>query len=260
MRKACLGLLALLVLACCAFQEPLFIYNKPPAGGGGVTWTLIQGTAAAARNFTCTSAACSTGTVTATTAGDLEILLWASFSDCPSCSPLTSTASSGDTLTHCTGFPKSYNYNGGSSWELIDCWYKLSATGGATSFTLTPTWNGAANNQTQDVQYLQYRRSTGTATFDALNSSQNNTCTSNLCAAPSNSITGTADVCVQFLAVASNPPTAISGAYGNPVNLDSTNVFGGFAGALNVASYSAPNWSVTHSGNDGAQAGVACWS
>lgn len=226
--------------------------------GGGVTWTLVQGSAAAAHNFTCGAGACSTGTLTAVTAGDPEIILWAAFA-ADTGNPLTSNAITGDSsFVHCTNFPLQFAYIGGN-FEIVDCYYKLSATGGATSFTITPTWDAGASGQTQDLQFIQPHRSTGTATYDnSQNNGGNNTCTGNLCAGPSMTLTGTNDFCVQFGAFASHAPTAISGGYSNPATFDSSNVFGGFAGNINVTSYSIPNWSATSTPPDGVADGALC--
>lgn len=229
-------------------------------GSAGVTWSLIQGTAAAAKNFTCGASACATGTLTPTTAGDLEIVLWAGFADrSGGVSPLTSNAVSGDSsMVHCSGFPQQYQYTSGN-FELIDCFYKLSATGGATSFTITPTWEGSATSQTQDIQFIEVHRSTGSATIDSQNSSQSNTCTSSLCITPTLTIAGTSDYCANWGAFAANPPTAISGSYSSPSNFDSSNVFGGFSGKTNISSYAQVNWSMTTASPDGAQLGVICF-
>lgn len=226
-----------------------------PGVAAGVTWTLIQGSAAGAHNFTCTTTACSV-TVSSTTAGNLLVVCWAGFAQrAGGIPPLTSNAASGDTFTHMTGFPQQFNYLS-TSWELIDCFYRLSATGGATTVTITPTWEASASSQAQDIQFLEVHRSTSTATFDAQNSNTNNACTS--CAAPTVTISGTADFCFQFGAFAQTP-SAISGSYTNPATFDSVNVFGAFAGNLSVASYSAPNWTVGSATNSGANMGAACW-
>lgn len=266
-RISIVALVALALVLLCGFQRGVQVIVSPtPVSGGGKSWTTIigssctpAGTSGSSCNFACTAGACTVTGLTAVTAGDLEIVAVAQFGHDSGGAALTSNAITGDSsFVHATGYPQQFGPSAGSNWQIIDVWYKLSATGGATSFTGTPTWNGSASAQAQDIQVFVAHPSTGTAIFDNANTGQSNTCTSNLCAAPSLSMSGSSDFCIQIISDGSNPPTAISGSYSG--NFDSSNVFGGFARNNAVTSYSAPNWSVTSiGGSDEAQTGVVCW-
>jgi hypothetical protein len=250
-RLAAIASLVALAFGLAGFQN--YPYQPPyPHSGGGVTWTLVQGSAAGTHNFTCTSTACSV-TVSSTTAGNLEIFLWAAFAE-DTATPLTSNAATGDTFTHCPGFPQQYEYNP-PNWTIADCFYAVSAAGGATTFTITPTWTGGESNVASDVQFLEVHRSTGTATYDTDNVAENNSCTS--CTAPSLTVSGT-DYVAEF-GDFNQTVSAISGSYTNPANFDTTNAVAGFAGNLSVSSYSAPSWTVSSAPNSGASMGVVAF-
>jgi hypothetical protein len=250
MRNALLGLL-LILASLPQYTVPQHTGATAASGGGGVTWSLIQHP----HNFTGGASAVSV-TTSAVGSGNLLIVLWAAFSTGTSVSG-NAVSATGETFTECpTHWFQAYNYTG-ANYESTDCFYVLSATGGETSVTFTPTWIGASS-QSQDVEVIEYKRSTGTATYDTGNVSTNNACTS--CAAPALSgFSGSnAEVCVQF-GGANQVISAISGSYTNPGDFDATNVTGGFAGNLSVSSYSAPSWTLSSTTNTGLAMGAACW-
>jgi hypothetical protein len=233
----------------------------PHSGGGGITWTLVQHPS----NYTCagTSGVCTlsgaTGQV-ATTAGDLLVVLSSLYSPLggPTISGNTLTDSGGtaDSFTHFAGtVTGDFNYNT-TNWYATDGFYVLSAHGGATSFTFT--WSNGGSNVNFDIELLEFRRSTGTATYDTGNFTTNASCTS--CTAPAlSSFSGAnAEVCAQWGGF-NQTVSAISGTYTNPADFENTNVGAGFAGSLSVSSYTAPAWTLSSATLSGATMSAACF-
>jgi hypothetical protein len=229
---------------------------------GGATWTLVQH----AYNFTCsfggapscavnTSLANTPGTskpTVADTAGNLVVVLFVNYMNNTS-NTYGAASVSGETMTECSGFPQKYI---DQITIFIDCWYRLSAAGGNSTFTYSiGSVIGAITNYS-DVWFGEYKRSTGTATFDASGSATSDS--GSPVTAPSVSISGTSDICLQWMG-GEGYPSAISGAYTNPGDFDTNNQEGGFAGALNVTSYTAPSWTISPSSNTNVQMGAVCW-
>lgn len=235
-------------------------------GGGTISWTLSQH----GYNYTCGSSACTlststtgTGTraITTTGIGHFIYFLVSYYSSGNSSAAVSSSSASGDSgLTHCpTNWPANFN-PAGTTWFGTDCYY-VANSGADTSFTWTPTWASGASGQSVDVEIVEYARSSGTGTYDTGNvaTATSSTCTTS-CTAPSlSSFSGAnAEVCVQWIA-SWNAPTAISGSYSNPTDLDSTNVTGAFAGNISVATtYTAPTWTISSSGTYYVAMGAAC--
>lgn len=197
------------------------------------TWTIIQHPG----NYTCTGTNTTTVNCTvktaATTAGNLLILMSSIYSK-GSSGPVVSSASGGGTWTHCPNGAASVSYSSGS-WNAVDCGYILSASGGATSVTLS--WTGSFTAANVDLELVEVHRSTGTATYDNGNLAETASCAS--CSAPALSLTGSSDFIMQFGSFAA-VPTAISGGYS--ADFDQSNVQGGWAAIWNVSSYAAPVW------------------
>lgn len=256
---------AVLTIQSCLAQLPLLGVG-PAISPTGAAWTLIQHP----HNYTCSysSAAPTTlhcaVTATATTAGNLLIFLSSVFQNGTGISALLTSSASGDsTWTHCSVcyFPEQYETK---EWEIVDAWYILSATGGATSFTFS--WNilldecNGAGGCFVDAELLEVHRSTGTATFDAGNANGSGAtgsadCTS--CVGPALTLSGTSDYIAQWMGYGGDSIVGISGAaYTNPIDIDNTNVFGAFAGALNQSSGAAQTWTGTASGASGAGMGA----
>jgi hypothetical protein len=223
--------------------------------GGGVSWTLVHHSSSS-YNFSCTgtstgTAACS---VTATVSGG-DLLVFAStlyFGYGSGVLQPTYGSASGDTFTHCPSAALGVikETTGGGAYILTDCAYVLSAAA-QTSHTYTFNWTtssggGITPQWWLDVDLLEYHRSTGTAAYDAANNTNSSSCTT--CAAPSSLSISATDVVIQWGGF-DNVPSAISGAYTQPADFDSSNLYGAYAGALNVTSYSAPSWTQASAGN-----------
>lgn len=220
----------------------------------GVTWTLVQHPTSFATH--CGSGACAV-TVSSTTAGNLLVVLVSTWG---LNAGLQSTAVSGDgTWTHAgASWPNDWNYFT-TNYNSTDVHYRLSATGGATTITVTPTWNSGATSQATDVMIREYHRSTGTASFDAggvtANGAGQNACTS--CAGPSVTLTGSADVCVQWGA-SNRVFSAIDSSYAN-LDHEDTDVQGASADNVAVSSYSVPNWTISSATTTGFNGGAVCF-
>jgi hypothetical protein len=229
------------------FQRQQVIVSHSPSGGT-ITFTLIQHP----KNVACTVSPCVV-TTSSTSAGNL-LVLWSSlqyagtgFASLMSLSAVTDNGTS-ETWVHC---PNSLINDAASSDATLygmDCWYVLSAAGGATSVSATWTLSGLTGTITKkiDAEVMEYHPSstpifydTGNAFFDA------SSCSS--CAGPAGLLSGSSDVVTQSAVYGSlyggTVITGIGGAYSNPADFDNTNhVFGAFAGALNQSSYSVPTW------------------
>lgn len=235
-------------------------------GGGGVTWTLVQKKI----NSTCTvtgtgssqNMTCTANLNSATTAGNLLIALSSIFGGLTA-GPTLTAMTCDSTWTH---FPAQYeSTNNTNGRETVDGYYILSATGGATNCTIQ--WTGTAGSGSHffyDLDVLEIHRSTGSATFDAPTSGSTAiaSCTG-ACAtfsAPSFTITGSSDYCVDWVAW-TETITSFSGAgYTNPADLDNTNVVAAFYGALNQSSVGSNSYTLAGgTASDSASAAGACW-
>jgi hypothetical protein len=259
-------LLSLSVASFGTVAQQIVAIQSAATGGGTATWTLVQH----GYNFTCGSSACTLSTsttgantraISTTTSGDLVVLLISFYGSLASTPPLSSSAASGDTLTHCpSNWPSNYNFLGANNWNGTDCYYVVSS-GADSTFTYTPTWAGGASSQALDFEVLEYKRSSGTSTYDTGNVTTSNTCSTSCVGPTLSGFSGSnTEVCVQWLASNTLVSTTINGSYSNPTDVDSNNVYGAFAGNLSVSSYSAPTWSGSASGgSDGSSTAAACW-
>jgi hypothetical protein len=226
-------------------------HSHPPTG----TWTLVQHP----NKFTCSGTtpgnlACSV-TVTSPVAGHLLVMLSSSFEGTTVASTVQAFVSaSGDgTWTHCPAGART-SATGVSTpnqeFEATDCAYILSATGGATSVTFT--WNFQSNTSTAniDVEFLEYARSGGAATFDTQGIVSNANCFGSggsACIGPALTLAGGNELVLQWISQANGVTSISGGAYTNPFDNDATNVFGAFAGALNQSTATAQTWVTTGS-------------
>lgn len=213
-------------------------------GGGPSLWSVIQHPS----NFTCfgmgTGSAQTLGctvTVTATTAGNLLLLL-TSFASGHETVAATYSSATGDTFTHC---PAQYSTKTSApSQQATDCAYVLSAAGGATSITVNWTATIVSSDiWNTDIELIEVHRSSGTAAFDGCTSGGNciATATSSPSTSPTFSITGP-DFVAQWISQ-NNAGCTISGAaYIQPFDVDSGNVASSFAGAPNQATAPAQTW------------------
>ena len=251
-----------------AAQNTQVIVGRRRAASGGVTWTLYQNPS----NFTCGSTAasatfnCAVTLTHNTVAGDLLIYLGAAWESVANPTSIALTGMSGDgTWTHCPS--ANANKIGGSSGVSIqstDCYYRLVATGGASTITGTFTVSnsvdpncsasGSGAGCVADGVVLEYTRSSGSASYDTDGTSTAGSCTS--CVGPSLSLSGASDVIAQWNSNESIC-TSISGAsYTNPsAMVDNMNTYGTFAGAINQSSSSAQTW--TCSSGDAAMSAVS---
>ena len=251
-------------LAFWMFWYPQVLVRVPGPGGavpssGSVTWTLVQHP----HNWTCTSTssgnlAC-TVTVSATTAGDGLLLALSYYVGVTSVAtaPAFVSASGDSTWTHnssCTSeTPNVTNTN----FEGTDCAYISSATGGATSLSMT---YGFSNVNSSDGAYIdldlyEVRRSTGSSSLDTLNAAHNYNCTT--CSGPAPTLGGSSDYVAEWGAFC-NPPTVPGAPYTNPSDVDTANnQIAGFLGALNQSSAAALTYS--QSPSCGASMGAFAW-
>jgi hypothetical protein len=232
-------------------------YVSPMKNKGipAATWTLTQHP----HNFTCSgtssgNVAC-TVTATSTGAGHLLILLSSAYEGQNAgnnTAPSYVSASGDSTWTHCPSSYANIQYST-NNFEATDCAYVLSSAGGATSFTFTWSYPTGTQFSNIDVEFLEVVRSTGSATYDTGNNTTSSCATS--CAGPTLTLTGSSDYIAQWTG-ADATINSVSGAYTNPADIDTSNVVGGFAGALNQSSGTGPTWSVT-SGGGSALSGLA---
>ena len=249
-------LLAALVLLC---ARPAFgqgasmavVVNSSKPVSAGATWTVVQHPNNVTCSFSGSGAHTCAVTSSATTAGNLLILLSSAFNN--NGEPTFSSASGDGTWTHCPGAAAGNN-TVSTSWLVTDCAYRLSATGGATSESFTWTISLGTTELDVDVELIEVHRSTGTATYDSDNTATSSSCSS--CVGPTVTLSTSSDYIAQWGAFDNATPTSISSPYSNPFdNNDTGNVFGAFAGALNQSSGAGPTWTVAS--GPGAFSGVA---
>ena len=237
-----------LLLSALATQAQLISPMHNKGASAGVTWTVVQHPSCTTATTSGSSGnrSCTVTNTQNTTAGNLLILLSSAFGNFGQ--PTQVSASGDGTWTHCPNSSAAENYSS-TNWMASDCYYILSATGGAASETFTWNYSGG-NHQAIDVEV---HRSTGTAVYDTGNTATNASCSS--CVAPTLTLSGSSDYIVQWIAFASTV-RSISGPYSNPLDLENANVEGGFAGALNQSSGAGPTWTTTPA-DGAAMSGVA---
>lgn len=236
-----LGLLIPLVLMAQPNASALFAPQilAPIIGGASGQWgSLMQHTSG-----TCTASPCTT-THTSTTANSL-LVMW-SFAQYtgqasgPTVSAMT--AMSGDsTWTRC---PNAFINTGSSTTQYAqDCYYVLRAAGGATSFTSTWTYVGAAPTTTRFINELVEYSYTGTAYYDTGNAAYDST-TCTTCTGPAGILNGTN----HLVLVGASTNTAVS-SVSSPYNTSpfpdvptNSTLRVGISAVKNQTAYSLPSW------------------
>jgi hypothetical protein len=226
-----------------------------PSVYGSNTWTLVQHP----NNFGCVTNAACLVTTAAITPGNL-VIVWSSakysgtnsaFNGFIYLGSVTDSGGTADTFVPCpnslvTAFPAS---GSGTTWRGQNCYYTLSANGGATSVSATWTFQGLTSpTYAIDVEVLEYHPSITPIYYDTGNAIFRATCTT--CAAPPLLLNATSDLISQAATGSGNHFTAITGSYTNPADFDTAaNVGSGFAGALTQSSgLAAPNWTQSTTG------------
>lgn len=236
-------ILAFLLLIDLAFAQRSVFISQNATTASAVSWTLTQHPS----KLNCSTAACSV-TVTATTAGNLLLLLGAHFQN-NGTAAVFSSASGDGTWTHC---PSQAGTSTSGQSQQVDCAYILSATGGAT--TLTFTWGAGGATISSDVVLLELHRSTGTATYETCAGGGATACTTTSttcspCTGPTPTVTGNADVCAQWIST-QNQATAVNSPWNvspSPT-IDLSNVEAGFGWSLVETSGHSSSWTMSSGG------------
>lgn len=230
MNKMKIAALSLLLMAAGILPQA----RIPGPGGSGaaaVTISLIQH----ANKTGCSGTTCVI-TASSTTAGNLLVV--AAGKDVGSA---TVTGITGDTFTQTTSCNTTR-----LALSADVCWYRLAATGGATSFTVT--WSNATGGSFAVL--LEYHKSSGVWVLDTSNTrismGETNPAGATL------TLSGANDAIVQALEYTS-AISAISAPYTAPADFPGSN---GVAGAINTASGTAPTWTSSGSG-EGPLVGIA---
>lgn len=195
-------------------------------------------------NFTCTGAGTNpTCPVTATVAAGHTLVYISAITTVGSSAPVITSPPTGDSFQTCSAQPIA---SGAGQYGAVGCGYVLSAVGG-TSTVYTFTWNGGSPAfWAQDVWLYDLTWSGSSITFDTNSFTMTNTgCT--ICNAPNlASFTGP-DAVFQIASNIFAHYNAISGGYTLSAE-NSNGVYGAAAYLLNVASYSAPQWTTSTGG------------
>lgn len=199
MRK--LAYLALLILACAAFQQPLFIFNKKPSGGSP-TLALLQHPTA--------SWGSSTSTVSITLTQSIGTGNALIFLDATSATAnRISSINVGGTLVPCGSSGSCYQ-SGGHGFTVTDGGWVLSST--ATAGPVVVTYSGGIG--TGGVQMREYSCTGGTISADTAGTRDSSTDTT-----PFNGVTltlaGTNDVIMGLSGGTSQDASAVNSPYGN---------------------------------------------
>ena len=227
--------LAAFIILLASFQQTIPAHTgATAASGGGSSQTVVQHP----HNFTCGGTAASntvtcTVTATATTPGNLVIMAGAMFTGTgPS---VTGDSASGDTFTSCgTGV------SGGGA-NAAACQYTLSAAGGATSLGISFTATGlSGNTYAIDAELVEVHKPSGPWTLDGYGT-QFSTCSTCTDSAPTG-MTGSNDFILRFGAFNDSTLTGPGSPYTNPSDIETTNVNGGFIGALDQTTGGTINW------------------
>jgi hypothetical protein len=150
--------------------------------------------------------------------------------------------------THCSAGLIGAANNPANAWQVTDCAYITSSTGGATTFTWTESFAGfTTGGYSMDVTLIEFSKSNGAIIFDTGNSTSSSACTS--CGGPAITLTGTSEYIFDWMSSSGGTAISISGAqYTTPFITDLSNVEGAFAGAINQSSAPVNTWTSTPSG------------
>lgn len=207
-------------------------------------------------NFTCTSTSCAV-TTSSTTAGNV-LILWSSVE-------YTGTGTAGvmifssvsdngtsETWTHCPNSVINTSF-GSTKTYALDCWYVLSAAGGATSVTANWTLTGMTGaTQKVSSRLEEWHPTTTPVYYDSGNAQYVTTNCAN-CAGPLGLASGSSDILSQALMIPAafeggHTYSAISPPYTNTDQDGSNNaLLSAFTGATRFG-YRAPTWVQSTSG------------
>lgn len=223
---------------------PGILGGSAPAAGGA-TWTLIQHP-----NASCSSATtCTVAMTQATGTGNLLVIMGLTSSHTGTFD--MTAISAGGTYVDDSGAGCAV----GTAALGSNCGHVLSSTSGVSSIVVTYA-NGNAGAGNTWLEIIEYHRSTGTATFDAAGNVSNAGSGSPADPGVALTLSGTSDVIVQSTVPVFTLVTAISGSYTNPTDLPLSGSYG-FAGALNMSSGAAPNWTISNTASPTVGSGIA---
>jgi hypothetical protein len=217
-------------------------------GGGGSSTTLIQH----ATRFNCTTASCAV-TTSSTAAGSLLVLYSSAQyagTGVASVAALTGVTDNGtsETWTHCPNSMVNDGDNTNGQIHATDCYYILSAAGGATTVTASWTFSGLTSPTYKvDAELYEYSH-TGSIYYDTGNAILTSAgCTT--CTGPAGLLSGSDDVVIQSAYVnwANRSVSSVSSPYSTVLDTDTSAnaLYAGFAGANAQASYSQPTWTLS---------------
>ncbi|HUB29460.1 MAG TPA: hypothetical protein VL967_07175 [Terracidiphilus sp.] len=209
-----------------------------PASAPTTTFTMVQHTTSS-----CTSSPCADA-ITSTTAGNL-LVLWsaAQYSGTGSALAENFVAASGDSAwTHCPNQVVNY-IDGLGTVNSLDCWYILSAAGGATSVTATWNFAGLSSPAYAIADELVELHPSSTPIYYDTGNATDTVASCSTCTGPAGLLSGS-DAVLQAT-ILSSLPTGISSPYSTPDILSGTN--SAFSVGLNQTSYAQPTWTGTTS-------------
>ena len=249
--------------------SPLFgqwdIGQRPHYRAGGVIMTLAQSPMAPFNTAQTTySVSITAGGMVPTTAGNIGILLVAlAAADTAATNPYTSGAvadSAGDTFTHCgSAWPQTVLNTGDSQYEVVDCFWYPSLTGGATSVTLTVNWEAHYATPYVDLQFLEASKSSGTWSFAGGATAAALPSGTSLSAAPITGLAAGNYYCTTWETSAHLKPVSIAPAWASPITIDNTNAYAAFAGVLDLSTWTTPTWTLSATEAYEQMTASACW-
>jgi len=209
------------------FLMKLLLFLLFASSPAWATWTLVHANAATTN---CSGSTCG-AVLTSTTAGNLLVIGYFGAN-----SVTVSSINAGGTFVHCPSCAVGASGTSG----FIDAGYVLSATGSVTAITVTLSGSGGA----WATIVSEFKSDAGTAIYDTSLTKTDTTCTS--CATPALTLTGANDLVVELAAAGQSITTPFIGSpYTNPSIQPNGD---GWAGALNVTSFSAPSWTQSPTG------------
>lgn len=235
-----------LALACLSVQTIPIGWSGHSSGGGGGTQSLVQQPHNFSYNWTSAGTQAVPVTLTQNTASSNLLVVTAALYYASSTNDITFNAPTGEgTFAHCTVCVQTGT--GGTSNEITDGWYLLSSSGGSGTITynFSAPSGGCSGGCTADVKVFEYHKSSGAWALDTSAGTSNNSCSS--CAFPSGTFGGSNDTIILWAAT-SEIPTALSAPWTSPSDVDGTNVYGAFFGAINQSSYTSPSISQAAAG------------
>jgi hypothetical protein len=205
-----------------------------------------------ATRFNCTTASCAV-TTSSTAAGSLLVLYSSAQyagTGYPTVGALTGVTDNGtsETWTHCPNSMVNDSFNTNGKIHATDCYYILSAAGGATTVTAAWAFSGLTSPSYKvDAEVFEYSY-TGTIYYDTGNAILTSAGCTN-CTGPSGLLDGTADVVLQsaYVLHANRSVNSVSSPYSTALTTDTSSnaLYAAFAAASAQASYSQPTWTLS---------------